>query len=239
MSCPSAAPAPLQCPTLQQSIEATLALLPRGRTWPANDRSIATRFLAWLAALPTGAPPAPATWPPGYGQAGFFAALGAVRNYLESRLCALRLEFWCATHVETHDWWMQEYGLPDDCDPFPDLCVKVAALGGRRCELYQALVARLGWLVDCITGARCASPSLAGHGLAGHARASGGGPVNNIRIVVHLHDSPAYTGGFQTPPLAGRLLAGMPNACPPDITPLRCLMDRIAPAHVVVNYFTV
>jgi hypothetical protein len=33
---------------------------------------------------------------------------------------------------------MAEYGLPDGCDPFPDLCTKVAAIGGTRCEYRRA-----------------------------------------------------------------------------------------------------
>jgi hypothetical protein len=67
----------------------------------------------------------------------FWAAVGAFRNFLESGFAILRLEFWCATHKETHDLWMKrEYGLPDPCDPFPDLCTKVAAIGGARCEYF-------------------------------------------------------------------------------------------------------
>jgi hypothetical protein len=237
MSCPENAPAPFACPTLEQSIDATAMLLPRGRAWPANDRSMLPRFLAWLAGL-AGAIPLPAAWPPGFVQAGFIAAVGAVRNYLEARLCALRLEFWCATETETNDEWMAEFGLPDGCEPFPDLCTKVAAQGGARCEFYQEICARLGWVIICDDFTICANPALSGHALAGTSRASGA-RANQLNITVDLPASPSYGGGFQTPPLAGRLLAGMPNACPPDYTTVRCLMDRIAHAHVTVNYLTV
>lgn len=236
-TCASAAPAPLQCPTLQQSIEATAALLPRGRAWPARDRSAVARFLAWLGGL-TGTPK-PSDYPPGFVQTGFIAAIGAVRNFIETQLCALRLEFWCATQTLTTDLWMAEYGLPDDCDPFPDLCAKVAALGGRRCELYQQIAAANGWVIACNPVAYCVgNGAFAGSGLAGNIMV-GGPPVGgHIVITVFLVESPAY-GIKQSPFLAGCALAGMTLSCPPEIGPLQCLIERIVPAHVAVSYQTV
>jgi hypothetical protein len=266
-TCSTNPPAPLQCPTLEQSIAATAMLLPRGKAWPANDRAMLPNFLAWLADL-VGIP-APAAWPPGYVQMGFVAAVGAVRNYLEAQLCALRLEFWCATETQTNDEWMAEYGLPDDCDPFPDLCAKVAALGGRRCELYQELCAANGWIIDCLAEPAClgvgypalpqtafqsnafqdnafqqgdtSGPLTPNGAFAGCIAASnilvgGSASACEIEIIVYTEDSPSYQGGAQTPFLASRIFAGMPISCPPDIVPLQCLMERIAPAHVIVNY---
>ena len=235
MSCSTAAPAPLQCPTLEQSIAATAMLLPRGRAWAANDRAMLPNFLAWLGAL-IGIP-APSDWPPGFVQMGFVSAIGAVRNYLEIQLCALRLEFWCATETLTNDEWMAEYGLPDDCDPFPDLCVKVAALGGRRCELYQELCASNGWIIECNAEPACPGiNAFAGCGFASGIIVGGAAVASQIEITVLTGESPSYVGGEQTPFLANRIFAGMPISCPPDVVPLQCLMERIAPAHVVVNY---
>ena len=269
-TCSIAAPAPLTCPTLQQSIDATAALLPRGRAWPANDRSMTARFLAWLGGL-TGVPAA-TDWPAGFVQMGFVAAVGAVRNYLETQLCALRLEFWCATETLTNDLWMAEYGLPDDCDPYPNLCAKVAALGGRRCELYQELCAANGWIIECDAQPACfgiayapiqqsafendafendafqvaapgaATPpgaALAGNMCAGNIIVGGAAAANQIDIVVHLNESPSYTGGSQNPSYAGCMFAGQPLSCPPNIGPIECLLERFAPAHVDVSYSTV
>jgi hypothetical protein len=266
-TCPTAAPAPLRCPTLEESIAATAALLPRGRAWPARHPATLSAFLAWLGGL-VGIPAASA-WPAGFVQMGFIAALGAVRNYLEAQLCALRFEFWCATQTQTRDLWMAEYGLPDDCDPYPDLCAKVAALGGRRCELYQELCAANGWIIDCVAVPACLgtayppaigvafqanafqtdafqqpplgqptgpNAALAGIGCAGNILAGGAAAANLIEIVVFTSESPAFTGGAQTPAEAGRMFAGMPLTCPPDIGPLQCLIERIVPAHVVVTY---
>lgn len=239
MTCSTTA-TPFRCPTLDESIAATVALLPRGRAWPVNDGGgVIFRFRTWLAALAGAVPQA---WPLGYVQAGYWSAAGAVRNYLEARLCALRLEFWCATHVETDAEWMREYGLPDSCDPFPDLCLKVKALGGQRCEYFNEIIARLGWRAECFEksescGSR-AGCSFAGHATAGNSRALG------LIIKVHTGE-PNVAPTIETryvPPRSGRFRAGQHASCDtiehPSIEPIRCLMDRIAPAHVVIQYLT-
>jgi hypothetical protein len=239
-TCPGAQPAPLRCPTLEESIAATVALLPRGRSFPVNDGGgTIQRFLVWLAAL---AGAVPAAWPIGYVQAGFFSALGAVRNYVETRLCALRLEFWCATESETNDLWMREYGLPDACDPFPDLCTKVAAIGGATCDYLNSIIARIGWTAQCFDmSAFCGS--RAGCALAGDPAAmAGDSSYLGLKIIVHTGDpvvSPIISGSYVVP-RAGVFLAGQMPSCDtvetPSVEPVRCLMDRIAPAHVQIEY---
>lgn len=223
-----------RCPTLSESIAATLALLPRGRAWQTHEggpwREIVSGFQPGAFQGDTFSTD---------GRKGsviyaFFAAIGEVRNYLEQRICALRLEFWCATHSETHDQWMTEYGLPDACDPFPDLCTKVAALGGSRCEYFSAIVARLGWTISCIDGTQSCGSRIgcfrSGKGKTGHQFG------NILRIVVHLNESPAFGGRIQTPSRAGRWRMGRPMPCPPNIRPLQCLIERITPAHLQIQY---
>ena len=105
-----------------------LALLPRGRAWSTHD----------------GGPF------PGDRLYQFWTAVAAVFEYANQRMCDLRREFFCATESETNDAWLADYGLPDDCDPYPDLCAKVAAIGGARCEDYAAIAARAGWDIECI-----------------------------------------------------------------------------------------
>jgi hypothetical protein len=228
-------PPPFHCPTFPESYAATLDVLPRGRAWPANDPSVVSGFLAWLVSL-VGVPAAD-QWPVGYVQAGYYAAFASVRNYLEQRLCALRLEFWCATHSETHDQWMIEYGLPDNCDPFPDLCTKVAAIGGTRCEYYAEVAARAGWSIycdaianDCGANAGCAQAGcdIAG-GLSGSAI---------LRIVVDLNQSPAHVVAVGDLPYAGNFESGFSLGCEPDINALQCLLDRVVHAHIVIQYVT-
>jgi len=227
-------PRPFHCPTFLESFLATCALWPRGRAWPVSDGSTPTNYYNWLLALVG----IPATWPTGFVQAGYSAAIAAVRNYIETRLCALRLEFWCATQSETFDQWMIEYGLPDDCDPFPDLCAKVAAIGGTRCEYYAAIAARAGWSITCeALNNDCGG--MAGDFEAGCSSPGGQIGGSTIVIVVDLHESPAYVTPFETLPYAGNFEAGLSLACTPDITPLTCILDRVVHAHITVQYQTV
>src|SRR4051812_19380625 len=124
----------MRCPTLDEITTAVLSLLPRGRAWQTNEGLPRPGF-------------EPAFNPKAFQSDAFqttreapsilwqyWRSFAVVVDYLTQRLCALRLEFWCQTLNETHDGWMTEYGLPDECDPFPDLCTKVAAIGGTRCE---------------------------------------------------------------------------------------------------------
>ncbi len=229
-------PPPFRCPTFPESYQATLDVLPRGRAWPANDGSVISGFLGWLSSLT--APPATDSWPAGYVQAGYFAAFASVRNYLEQRLCALRLEFWCATQSETFDQWMVEYGLPDECDPFPDLCTKVAAIGGTRCEYYAEVAARAGWSIECvsITNDCGAVMGCAEMGCDVVGGLSGGAL---LIIVVNLGDSPAYVAAEEGEPFMGNFQVGGSLACGPNIDALKCVLDRVVHAHIVILYETV
>ncbi len=165
----------------------------------------------------------------------FFHALAAPIKFANDRICALLDEFFCATRNETDDLWMASYGLPDGCDPFPNLCAKVGALGGARCDYWTAVAAQAGWSVVCIPlsddcGA-VASCMVASGDMPGGAQTGG-----QLVLQVSLSGSPAYGGPGQVQALAGLMLAGDALSCPPDISPLLCLMARILPAHVQATY---
>jgi uncharacterized protein YmfQ (DUF2313 family) len=198
------------CPGLDDIRTAALALLPRGRAWSTAE--IGPRPGSVLHAFWTSA-------------ADHFA-------FLAARLCALREEFWCATHVETHPEWLAEYALPDACDPFPDLCAKIAAVGGTRCDYYALVAARMGWSITCteVGCGACCGCAEAGAGVAGDGILNG-----TLVITVDLSDSPAATVAA-IGPVAGCLEAGAPVLCDADVTGLACLIARIVPAHVLVTY---
>lgn len=233
MSCPPFTPAAFRCPTLEECREALLALLPRGRAWQSHDGGplprVAGTFDAsafdTVTAFEGRKRPGSIIW-------AFFAALAHQVHFACSRLCALREEFFCATARETHAEWMAEYGLPDACDPYPDLCAKVSALGGATCDYFAAVAARHGWSVECID---FACGAHAGGLLAGEAQA-GGKRAAYLTLKIDTAASPAYAAGMQTPSLAGRHLVGRPLACGPDVSPIQCVMERIAPAHLVLQY---
>jgi len=194
------------CPTLDQCHDQILASLPRGRAWVT---------------------------PPGTVRWSFFRVVAEMVRYANERICAAREEFFCPTVFETEDVWLEQYGLPDGCDPWPDLCLKVSEQGGARCDYYAALAARLGWAVECIDGG-CGDE--AGCGEAGCATPSSERGSATLLIRVRLDESPAYDGALGNGAVAGGLEAGQPRACEPDFTRLRCLMARIAPAHLRIEY---
>jgi hypothetical protein len=240
MTCAGSRPGPYRCPTAGEIMESALALLPRGRAWQSQAGGPVAPIDGGFAdhafdpeAFSVRERKGSVLW-------RFWRSVADVFAYLARRTCDLRLEFWCATHRETHDLWLAEYGLPDPCDPFPDLCAKVAALGGARCEYFNAIVARAGWTVDCVDWTR-ACGSQTGCARAGNARA-GTARGARLTLVVHLAESPAFEARVRhAPPLAGRLRAGNAITCPEpeDISALKCLINRIAPAHVEIDYVTV
>jgi uncharacterized protein YmfQ (DUF2313 family) len=210
------------CPTVEDTRAALLALLPRGRAWRNDDGSIE----------------------PGSVLYQFWTAAAYVINYANERLCALALEMLCATETETDDQWMIEYGLPDPCDPFPDLCEKVAAIGGQRCEYFNERIARLGWVAECFEKS-ISCGARAGCSRAGARRAMAGNR-NALALTVRVHtgDPPVVTpvSDHIRKPLAGKFRAGQHPSCDtvthPSAAPIRCLMDRIVPAHVQIVFVT-
>lgn len=208
----------LACPSAEAVAGQLVKLLPRGRAWRTHEG---------------GPEPASTLW-------RFWRAVAEPFAFLHERLCALRLEFWCATHSETRDVWLAEYGLPDACDPFPDLCTKVAALGGTRCDYYAAVAARAGWSIACLT--RQGQCGVAAGGRRAKAgRANPGrrlGPAQMI-IRVDLGASPAYAGGRRARARAGRLRAGRPLSCGANIDALKCLIERVVHAEIEVIYAAV
>lgn len=201
----------MHCPSAEEITEQALALLPRGRAWPREEGTVLRQY---------------------------WRAVAEVVAFLVARICALRLEFWCATHSETHDQWMIEYGLPDACDPFPDLCTKVAAIGGTRCEYYAAVAARAGWSIDCgVVDSDCGTP--VGNFEVGCSEIGGEIGGATIIITVYLDDSPAYVAPATSGPFVGNMSVGRGLDCPPDITPLQCVLDRVVHAHIVIKYVTI
>jgi hypothetical protein len=221
---------------VDEVLSSALQLLPRGRAWQSNE----------------GGPDAGAEIgfdPAGYDGDGFatiyrrpsimrrfFKAVADVFSFVNVRLCALRLEFWCATHSETHDLWMAEYGLPDLCDPFPDLCTKVAAVGGTRCEYYSAIAERAGWSITCVDGfGVCGTQVGSKKSMAGRA-APGRRSSAILRIIVDLGASPAWSGTSRALPMSGRLKAGRRLSCGPDLRALECLLARVVHAEIQIQY---
>lgn len=231
-------PATFRCPTRDEIVNVLVALLPRGRAWQTheggplpgidvgfhpggfNDDAFATDYR----------PPSILLM--------FWRSVADVSLFVHQRLCALRLEFWCKTASETRDQWLTEYGLPDLCDPFPDLCTKVAAIGGTRCEYYAYIAARAGWSLTCVEMINsCGARAGGRNALAGRMR-SGRKRGALVKIVVDIGQSPAFTGIRRARPMAGRMRSGAGRrlSCGPDLGPLECLLARVVHAEILISY---
>lgn len=203
----------MRCPTSDDLTIQALALLPRGRAWRSHRQGPEETSVI--------------------GQ--YWRSVAEVFAFMVQRVCQLRLEFWCQTMSETEPEWLVEYGLPDLCDPFPDLCTKVSAIGGTRCEYYAEVAERAGWSIACgnndnICGAQagCAQAGCSFSGNLSYA--------SRLLILVYLGESPSYVAGYLSLPFAGCMMAGQQHSCPPDISSLQCVLDRVVHAHIEIEY---
>jgi len=217
MTCARAVPGPLRCPTKQECLEAALALLPRGRAWDNHDGGPRPESVLFQ----------------------FWNAIAEVMEFVHARWCALLPEFFCRSAVETRDLWNAEYGLPDPCDPFPDLCTKVGAIGGASCSYLQALARSAGWEIECREALADACGDSVGCANAGCAMPGGISQSGGLTFIVHLGDSPAYAGKTLQQPYAGALGAGDALTCEPDISSLKCLLARVLHAHLDVSWIVI
>jgi len=191
--CASLPAQPPVCPSTDDLLPQVLALLPQGRAWQSRE----------------GGPR------PGSVMYGYFRAIADVFAQASRRLCDLRLEFFCASRAETDDLWQAEYGLPDACDAFQDVCAKVAAIGGTRCEYFAEVALRSGWVISCTEG-----------------------PAT-LTITVDMEASPAFVPATVPQPLYGHYVMGNPLGCDPaSVEGLKCLLERIVHAHIAVTYVT-
>ena len=243
MPCPSDLRDPFRCPTKEDYLRQICALLPRGRAWGTHVEEAARSV----------------RYPQSAGQLGrfrvgrsmlgrapvtifhsvivqYWCAFAALLEAFAARACALLNEFFCVTLRETREFWHADYGFPDPCDPWEDLCEKVAAQGGARCEYFQWAAARRGWRIECIEGPAlgatvncfvCGCDSLCG-------------PIpNRVFIRVILNESPAHIAEPWRQPQTGCAQTGCVALCDPFPEVVQCLIERIKPAHVEAVYETV
>ncbi|UPT85180.1 hypothetical protein HAP41_0000033365 [Bradyrhizobium barranii subsp. apii] len=214
-----------------------LSLLPRGRAWQTNEGAPMPGQEIGFSPDAFDGDAYSATRTTVSILYQYWRSYAVVLHYLTQRLCDLRMEFWCQSVKETRDEWMVEYGLPDDCDPFPDLCTKVAAIGGTRCEYYQAVAARSGWSIECNEEIGFCGSRAGGRAFAGRARAGRVVGAAALRIIVHLNESSAFQPrGRYLASRAGRMRAGRRVSCGPDLSPLKCILSRIVHAEIQLTF---
>ena len=187
----------LECPAQDDIYLGLLALLPRGRAWQTHDGSI-DRADSVLKS--------------------FWYAIAGVVEGVETDICGTFDEFFCATASDDIDLWQEEYGLPDDCDPWgDDVCAKVATLGGTSAAYYMALAEDLGYATEMrwLTGDDAEFPG--------------------VHSTLHVVIDTALSAALPSPLTLGIWVLGAPGVegalGTPDTSRLECALDRIIPAH--------
>jgi uncharacterized protein YmfQ (DUF2313 family) len=236
MSCETVTDDPFRCPTKWELWRQILALLPRGRAWQTHTvehESIISTEPSQVGVFQighTGLGSEPSTERLTVLQQ-YWAAYAEVLEYLHQRACALLEEFFCSTASETRAEWGTEYGFPDACEPWNNLCDKVRATGGSSCAYLASLAARIGYVIECTD---CASDGAD----AGCAEAGLSSPCvctpNRIVIRIDTSKSPSFQAA--TPFEAGAAVAGCTPPCPVPPEAVVCLIERFKPAHVRAIY---
>ena len=229
---------PFVCPDKWTLFQSITALLPRGRAWQSHEDVLEI------------SPPGGEVWPPDNPWGArltvmqqFWAAAAEVLAYLHERACALVQEFFCSTLLETRDAWETEFGFPDACEVYDSVCEKVTAVAGVTCAYYAQIASRRGWAITCWD---CTTVRQ-GYGLGcgwrlgdGHRAGCGRCDTDAIYFIVNTSASPAYVRLAKSRLGCGwRLGGGRKLGCDPSFAPLRCLIERIKPAHVKTVYLII
>lgn len=191
------------CPSIDDCHAMILSLLPKGKAHQTGDAAIRTED----------------------SKLKIFAyALSQEWYELEAKICSTIDEFFCSTTVEDRDVWLEEYGLPDECDPFGNnLCAKVGALGGTTIAYYQELATQLGWTTTMrwLKGDDAEFPGIVS---TLHIEIDSQTSPSAEFTVIELGDTPEWELGAST--ASEELSLGEPN-----LTGLICAFLKIIPAH--------
>lgn len=235
ISCATDIVDPFRCPTKWDLWRQLQALLPRGRAWQTHeDLGVVYRpgdgsqvGVLEIGRDQIGEGPEDVTLLTVMQQ--YWAAFAEVLEAMHARACALLPEFFCATVNEMTPEWGIDYGFPDPCLPYDTLCEKVRAQGGATCTYLSDVAARRGWVVDCVD---CPP---------GECEMQAGDPVacpctpNVIYIRIHSALSPSYVDPGAAM-MADKLEASCTMGGEPDVSELKCLIERVKPAHVKAIY---
>ena len=196
------------CPTREQVYQTSLSLLPQGLAWQ-TDTAFLPREKSVLKK--------------------FWYAVSDPFHYLEQRICAALSEFFCSSASETIDQWECDYGVPDDCGLWNNVCVKVGAIGGGDCAYFQEIASQAGYKIKCVSS-ETYKKTRSGCAKAGCSFLGADIEDNNLYIVVIIEDSPAINQG--TIPKVGCTQAGCTSLCAQTVDWLACVFEQIIPAHI-------
>lgn len=186
-------------PTIDDVSEQLLALLPRGRAWQNHEAMSVPASVSVMKK--------------------FWRGIAKPWTTLELAICDAWDNLFCATAVTDRDLWLEEYALPDECDPFGDnLCAKATATGGTSTAYYGAHIAALGYNVSL-------------RWLKGYDPVYPG-----VTATLHAVIYPGVTtspGGVAS---VGGAVAGGSWLGEADLVRIICVLDRMIPAHLAITY---
>lgn len=225
-----------RCPTKWELWWQLRANLPRGRAWQTHENSA-----AYIGGDDTAEAGEFQIGHTGMGEEvrverltimeQWWAAYAEVLEFLHQRACALIEEMFCATVNELKAEWWIDYGFPDPCEPWDALCLKVAAQGGATCDYIAAVAAARGWAVECVD---CGGPEA--ECLYADSDQDLCECINGvIRVRIDSAASPAFDEDW-IPMQADAMEADCHDECPAPPEEIRCLIERIKPAHVLAIY---
>lgn len=206
--CPTPTHGPLPCPsTVDQHMNITQRLLPRGEAWEA-------------------------VFIPGTVLYGYWRAIAATVWWFTEEVCRLTREFFCSTRDVLRPDYDIEFALPQDCNPTLDPC-EITTKDAMRCADIIAMGAASGWnFTSCNHGPKVVTSTLCA--VAGCASVSAEMGIQII-LAVNSATSPIYRptnhagAGLAA---TGCSVAGCFDTDAGTIPSLRCLLDRFIPAHI-------
>lgn len=233
---------PFRCPSKLEYLRQAIALLPRGRAWQSHEDRVPGRLdrfpdlnsEAGEAESGSAIAGQPAIAIENTVLTGYWSAFAEVLEYFAQRACALVNEFFCPTVGETEELWGADYGFPDECDPWNSLCEKVAAQGGATCEYLVWAASRRGWVISCNDCSESRN-FQAGCARAGRRLCTKPCEPNVLTITLRLSESPAFKTTSR-PARGLRMMAGCTRLCAPSPEQIKCLIERVKPAHVKLQY---
>jgi len=179
-------------------------MLPRGRAWQPDAA--------------TGFGDTDETFVPATVMQCFWWAIAGTWKKAEDALNAILEEMFCETVSVDHDQWLEEYGLPNEADPYgDDYCAKSRAEPSDQPAAYDALLLELGYVTD--------SRWLRG----------GDSEFPGVRATLYIEVDADASEALVGPPVAGTATVGTAIMGPADLTQFEKIMDRIVPAHAAIE----
>lgn len=188
----------MDCPDTDDAFETFLALLPRGRAWQSGASGTVT--------------PAESV------MKRFWRAVATPWAAAEQAICDAYLDLSCATAEGDLDLWLEDYGLPDACDPSgDDLCAKVRTVGGDSASYWTGVAAGIGIVADIrfLKG----DPDDPDH------------PGVAATLYARI-DTLASFAADRRPPFCGNWNLGVQRLGDPDASRFACMLDNALPAHL-------